>query len=244
MLSLRYFIFQSLLLCLCTHTFGSPFEIKVHDELIADYLESAYEIESNVYQTSSLNSLKGDVFQSRFEYGFGITPHSELGLNIYASRYDGVSSVNGGKISHMYIPTHDEKGWLHYGLKNEINYIKDVNGLETTFYELTPIIAIQLQKWRFTFNPSIDATLIQDHKTTFSPSAKIAYHCNKELDLGSEYYADNLDLKDISVKDHSHSAYAVLDLKLRYTNLNLGVGKGLNTMSDIKVIKMIASFAF
>jgi len=41
-------------------------------------------------------------------------------------------------------PTHDEEGLWHYGVKNEINYIKDIGNAETTFYELTPILALQL----------------------------------------------------------------------------------------------------
>lgn len=56
----------------------------------------------------------------------------------------------------MYVPTHDEQGIWHDGIKNEINYIQDVGGAENTFYEFTPILAVQLEKWRATFNPSID----------------------------------------------------------------------------------------
>ena len=33
---------------------GAPFEIKVHDELIAEYQESAYEIETNLFQAPEM----------------------------------------------------------------------------------------------------------------------------------------------------------------------------------------------
>ena len=40
--------------CLLLFSYGlataAPFEIKVHDELIADYQHSAYEIETNLFQ--------------------------------------------------------------------------------------------------------------------------------------------------------------------------------------------------
>ena len=103
--------------------YAAPFEIKVHDELIADYQHSAYEIETNLFQAPASQGLKSNVFQTRLEYGYGITQRSEIGVNLYLSNYNGASYVNGGKVSHMYIPTHDEEGLWHYGVKNEINYI-------------------------------------------------------------------------------------------------------------------------
>lgn len=41
---------------------GAPFEIKVHDELIAEYQESAYEIETNLFQAPASQGLKTNVF--------------------------------------------------------------------------------------------------------------------------------------------------------------------------------------
>lgn len=233
------------LLCLFNTAFAAPFEIKVHDELIADYQHSAYEIETNLFQAPVSQGLKTDVFQTRLEYGYGITEKSELGANLYLSNYNGVSYVNGGKISHMYIPTHDEEGLLHYGVKNEINYIKDVGGNETTYYELTPILALQLQDWRFTVNPSVDITLNKNSSATFSPSAKVAYEITHTLDVGMEYYADNLPNKSLyNITQQPHTAYLVTDMKYGKSSFNFGVGKGVTANSDNWVIKLIASLSF
>jgi len=224
---------------------AAPFEIKVHDELIADYQSSAYEIETNLFQAPASQGLKSNAFQTRLEYGYGITEKSEIGVNIYLSNYSGVSYVNGGKISHMYIPTHDEEGLWHYGVKNEINYIKDIGGNETTFYELTPILALQLQGWRFTINPSLDLTLNKNSTVTFSPSAKIAYSLTPSIDMGMEYYADNLPLSGLySITQQPNTAYLVMDAKYGKSTLNFGVGKGVTAISDNWVIKFIASLNF
>jgi len=232
------------LLCISSVAFSAPFEIKVHDELIADYQHSAYEIETNLFQAPASQGLKTNVFQTRLEYGYGITEKSELGANIYLSNYNGVSYVNGGKVSHMYIPTHDEEGLWHYGVKNEINYIKDVGGTETTFYELTPILALQLQEWRFTINPSIDVTLNKNSSATFSPSAKVSYEITHTVDIGMEYYADNLPNKSLyNITQQPHTAYLVTDAKYGKSSLNFGVGKGVTANSDNWVIKLIASFS-
>ncbi len=224
---------------------SAPFEIKVHDELIADYQHSAYEVETNLFQAPSSQNIKTDVFQTRLEYGYGITEKSELGANIYLSNYNGVSYVNGGKLSHMYIPTHDEDGLWHYGVKNEINYIKDIGGTETTYYELTPILALQLKDWRLTINPSVDITLNKNSTATFSPSAKVAYNITHTTDVGMEYYADNLPNKSLyNLTQQPHTAYLVVDTKYKVTDLNIGVGKGVTGVSDNWVIKLIASLRF
>jgi hypothetical protein len=241
-----HLIFALCSLCLCSHlAIAAPFEIKVHDELIADYQHSAYEIETNLFQAPASQGLKSNVFQTRLEYGYGITERSEIGVNLYLSNYNGISYVNGGKVSHMYIPTHDEEGLWHYGVKNEINYIKDIGNVETTFYELTPILALQLQDWRFTINPSVDVSLNKNSTVTFSPSAKIAYGLNNVVDIGIEYYADNLPIKGLySVTQQPNTAYLVMDAKVDKSTFNFGVGKGVTAVSDNWVVKFIAALNF
>lgn len=233
-------------LCLFSHSaISAPFEIKVHDELIADYQQSAYEIETNLFQTAASQGIRTNVFQTRLEYGYGIAKNSEIGVNLYLSNYNAATYVNGGKISYMYVPTHDEQGLWHYGIKNEINYIKEVGGAETIFYEFTPILAMQLEKWRITINPSIDVTLNKNSTVTFSPSAKVAYSLIQSIDLGVEYYADNLPIKAMyGGTRQPNTAYLVMDAKLDKTSLNIGIGKGLNSTSDNWVVKFIGAFSF
>ena len=234
-----------LLALLSCPVIGAPFEIKVHDELIAEYQESAYEVETNLFQAPAAQGLKSNVFQTRLEYGYGIAKNSEIGANIFLSNYNGASYVDGGKVSYMFVPTHDEEGLWHYGVKNEINYIKDVGGTETTFYELTPILALQLQEWRFTVNPSVDVVLNKYSSATFSPSAKVAYGVTHSVDVGVEYYGDNLPNKSLyNVTQQPHTAYLVTDAKYGNSSFNFGVGKGVTTNSDNWVIKLIASLSF
>ena len=57
-------------LLMCTTALSSPFEIKVHDDLIANYEQSAYEFETNLYKANSSQKLKSNVFQTRLEYGY------------------------------------------------------------------------------------------------------------------------------------------------------------------------------
>jgi hypothetical protein len=238
-------LFTLLFVIISTKAISAPFEVKVHDELIADYQHSAFEIETNLYQAPASQGFKSNVFQTRLEYGYGLTEKSEVGINIYLSNYNGLNYVNGGKISHLFIPTHNEEGLWHYGVKNEVNYIKDIDGIDTTFFEFTPILALQLKDWRFTVNPSIDVSLDRNSTVTFSPSAKVAYHLSQLIDLGMEYYADNLPIKGLyTFTQQPNTAYLVMDAKYSKSTFHFGVGKGVTSNSDNWVVKFTTALNF
>ena len=224
---------------------AAPFEIKIHDELIADLHESTYEIETNLYQPSAAQGLTSNVFQTRLEYAYGFAKGNEIAVNAFFSKYNGVSYVNGGKIGQMFIPTHDEEGIWHYGIKNEIVYLKDIGGDNQFFYEMTPILALQLAKWRFTINPTVDFGLNKSGGTTFAPSGKIAYALTPHTSVGGEYYSEMSNTTNaFPISQRFNTAYLVLDTKLDKSNINFGVGKGINLNSDTWVVKLIASIGF
>jgi len=225
--------------------FSAPFEIKVHDELIAEQKQSSYEVETNLYQASAAQHIESDVFQTRLEYAYGIAKNNEIGVNAFLSRYNGASYVNGGKVGHMYIPTHDEEGLWHYGVKNEIVYLRDIGGQEQLFYELTPILALQLTKWRLTVNPSIDIGLNKSGGTAFAPSGKLAYSLTPNTSTGAEYYSEMSNTTNtFPISQRFNTAYLALDTKYEKSNINLGIGKGTNQNSDSWVIKIIGSISF
>ena len=224
---------------------AAPFEIKIHDELIADLHESTYEIETNLYQPSAAQGLTSNVFQTRLEYAYGIAQGNEIAVNAFLSKYNGVSYINGGKIGQMFVPTHDEEGIWHYGIKNEIVYLKDIGGDNQFFYEMTPILALQLARWRFTINPTVDFGLNKSGGTTFAPSGKAAYTLTPHTSIGGEYYSEMSNTTNVfPVSQRFNTAYLVLDTKIDKSNINFGVGKGTNLNSDTWVVKLIASIGF
>jgi len=235
-----------LVLCFISKSlWAAPFEIKIHDELIAELHESGYEIETNLFQASAAQGIKSDVFQTRVEYAYGIAQGNEIGANVFLSNYNGVSYVNGGKLSQMYIPTHDEDGIFHYGIKNEIVYLKDIGTENQLFWEMTPILALQLQKWRFTLNPSIDFGLNKSGGVSFAPSGKIAYAVTAHTSIGGEYYSEMSNTTNtFPISQRFNTAYLVVDTKIDKSTINFGVGKGTSLNSDNWVMKLIAAIAF
>jgi len=224
---------------------ATPFEIKIHDELIADLHESSFEIETNLYQPSAAQGIGSNVFQTRLEYAYGIAQGNEIAVNAFFSKYNGVSYFNGGKIGQMFVPAHDEEGIWHYGIKNEIVYLQDIGRQNQFVFEMTPILALQLAKWRFTINPAVDFGLNRSGGVAFAPTGKIAYSTSPNTSIGAEYYSEMSNTTNVfPVSQRFNTAYLVIDSKIEKSTINFGVGKGTNLNSDNWVVKFIAAIGF
>jgi len=227
------------------HCYGAPFEIKVHEDLIADYQQVAFEIESNLFNSKAMKDVKNNVFQTRIEYGYGISRGSEVGVNVFLSNYNGNNYFNGGKISHMYIPDHDEEGLWHYGFKNEVNFIHDIDGVQTNFYELTPIVSLHNKNWKYTLNTSIDVTLNKEKKKSFSPSFKVGYRVQGLTFVGIEYYVDNLPFGNLGAfNQQPNTGYVVIDSVYDRSEISFGLGKGFATSQDNWIFKVVGALNF
>ena len=120
--------FVTFLFTLCAlRVFAAPFEVKIHDELIAPHQEYSFEAEIKLYKPPLGSTIGSSVVQSRFELAKGISPTSEFSVNLFTSAFENKTQINGGKVAHIYIPEHDENGWFHYGMKNEINSVYGLN---------------------------------------------------------------------------------------------------------------------
>ncbi|MEI7681490.1 MAG: hypothetical protein WCK07_18965 [Betaproteobacteria bacterium] len=234
-----------LLLLFASCCAAAPFEIKIHDELIAPYQESVYETEAHVYRAPSSQALKSSVVQTRLEYAYGVTRASEWSINAFLSNYAGNNELNGGKIAHLYIPEHDEDGWFHYGIKNEINTYRPLFAPQQVYYEITPILALQTAQWRLTLNPSLDYYFKGGHHWELAPGARLAYRLTRETSVGVEYYSEMGPLRNLtSVSQRPDMAYLVLDTKRGNSSFHFGLGKGVNAVSDQWVFKFIGAFEF
>ncbi|WP_162784971.1 hypothetical protein [Polynucleobacter necessarius] len=113
------------------------------------------------------------------------------------------------------------------------------------YYEMTPILALQLEKWRFTINPSVDFGLNKSGGIVFAPTGKIAYVITPHTSVDGEYYNEMSNTTNVfPMAQRFNTAYLVIDSKIDKFNINFGVGKGTNLNSDNWVIKLIAAISF
>jgi hypothetical protein len=94
-----------------------------------------------------------------------------------------------------------------------------------------------------TLNPSLDWSLNGHKSVTFAPSAKLAFQAQPTTHLGLEYYTESAPMLQMFTYAHlPNTAYAVLDQQWGRSNFSIGIGKGLNSVSDYRVLKVIAVF--
>jgi hypothetical protein len=227
-------------------TQAAPFEIKVHDEVIAKDHESVIEIQSVYFKPSAENNPVNKILLTRMEYAYGIRQGSEVSFNLYTSRQGNTTYINGGKLAHMYFPPHDENGLFHYGIKNEYNFVKMPNQADQSFYEITPILAFHFNDFRLTLNPSIDYFFSGNiYKTTFSPAYRLAYELSNKATIAVEYYAEMGPIKHFtSFKQRPDTAYLVFEKEFKDFDLQIGAGRGLHQSSDAWVLKLTGSLSF
>jgi len=76
---------------------AAPFEVKIHDELIASHQEYSFEAEIKLYKPPLGGAITSSVVQSRFELAKGISPTLVLDTHSKTSTY----SVGIGKGIHV-----------------------------------------------------------------------------------------------------------------------------------------------
>ena len=222
--------------------FAAPFEVKIHDELITGNQEYSFEAEIKLYKPPLGGAITSPIVQSRLELAKGITRNSEFSVNLFTSAFDNQTQINGGKVAHIYIPEHDENGWIHYGMKNEINSVSGLNEAHAVFLELTPIVAFHIDSWRITLNPSADVYLNGTRETIFAPAGKVSKKVASDYSLGVEYYSETGPIKHPkSFSERPDAAYLVLDQQAKTFTYSLGVGKGIHAVGDRWIIKWIGS---
>jgi len=241
MQTIRSFV-ALLFACCALPVCAAPFEVKIHDEIIAPHQEYSFEAEVKLYKPPLGGAIKSSVVQSRFELAKGMTPNSEFSVNLFTSAFDGRTQINGGKVAHIYIPEHDENGWFHYGMKNEINSVYGLNEPHAVFIEHTPILGFHFDQWRITLNPSVDVYLNGDRKTIFAPAGKISRKLTGNYSLGVEYYSETGPIKHpTAFSERPDAAYLVLDTHSKTSTYSVGIGKGIHAVGDRWVVKLIGA---
>lgn len=223
---------------------AAPFELKIHDEFIAPYKEQTLEVETQLFRPSAkVAATQPLMLQARLEYAHGLTPSSEVSANLFTSRYDDQTHYNGYKFAYMFIPEHDESGLFHYGVKTEVDRVLNPFGPADTFVEITPILAIQLELWRITFNPSIDKYLNGQRQTRLAPATRVMYDLGAARSVGVEYFSDPGPWRHPDpTSQRNDYGFVVWDVAGEHNTYSVGVGKGLHAVGEPWIVKLVGNF--
>lgn len=233
-----------------------PDEIQVYDDDLNQVGESGVELHVNTTPKGrSAPAYRGEVtprhgLRVTPEFSYGWTETLEAGLYLpfirdAADRYD----FAGPKLRLKWVPRKAPAsgGWF-LGLNGELAYVQRRFEAERMSMELRPIVGYRNPDWLVAFNPVLSYALRPGYRAggmAFSPALKVGRTVAPEVQVGFEYYTDLGKLAHVDPYGaRPRTVYAVVDAEFGGWGLNLGVGKGLNALTDTWTVKAIFAIPF
>ena len=232
-------------------TWAAPEEIQVYmDEMNAPG-EFGLDLHNNyVLSGSSTPEYPGalpprHVFRLTPELSYGLTPSLELGAYVLNTvDPSGSSNVDGQKIRLKYIAPKDPGQAYFVGANLEVGRVAYLLNQNPWNGELKGIIGIRSGRWTYAANANIDWKISgpASAPTTFDLDSKISYKTNYGYDVGLESYNELGEVQHMGeLNRQSQTLYGVIDTSVHGWGLNLGVGRGLSSVSDYWTLKAIVS---
>ncbi len=222
-------------------------EIKRFSDEIADLGE--HTLETHVNKASRAGRrVENQVapLQVMPEYSYGIWKNWEFSLQLPASLPQGRIRSDGYRAELQYVAPHDEDQGFYWGFNVEA--VRSTRFGEPAIWnlEMIPILGIRIDRWHLIANPGIALPLMQAEKrVNFEPAYKASYRTFTSGSFGVEYYEEAGPLWKLLPGDQRYRVlYFAWDGKIGKSDINLGVGRGLNSASDRLVFKTVFEFAF
>ena len=186
------------------------------------------------------------VLQVTPEFSYGFAKNWDAGLYLLSSLApNGGFDFNGAKVRVKYIAP--SSGAFFWGMNVEVGYTSRRVSENYVNTELRPILGWRGDKWLFAVNPILDVALSGNasREPVFAPALKIARTIGEGMQLGIEHHADMGPINHIpAFNQQNHVLYGVLDMQKGGFDLNFGIGRGLTSVSEQWVAKMIIGIPF
>jgi hypothetical protein len=232
-------------------TWAAPEEIQVYmDEMNAPG-EFGLDIHNNyVLSGSSTPDYLGaqpprHVFRLTPEFSYGLTPNLELGAYVLSSvDASGTSYVDGQKLRLKYIAPKNPGQAYFVGVNLEVGRVARIIDQNPWNGELKGIFGMRTDRWTFAANPNIDWKISGPvpSPATFELDTKISYKTSHGYGIGAESYNELGEVRHMGrLNQQNQTLYGVIDTSVHGWDLNLGVGRGLSSVSDRWVLKAIVS---
>jgi hypothetical protein len=180
------------------------------------------------------------------EYSYGLWRNWEFSFQLPVAVEHGRVRSNGYRGELQYVAPHDEDRGLYWGVNVEVANLAANGEPRVWNVELVPIVGLRVDRWHFVGNPSISRILGgTGRKIDFEPAAKAAYRLDGKNYLGLEYFLEAGPVQRwLPGSQRSEVLYFVWDGKIRRSDVNVGIGRGLTMASDRWVLKTVLEFSF
>jgi hypothetical protein len=225
---------------------AAPNEIKVFTDEITSVGETSVELHINKGSRSGPNALNRDQpLQLMPEVSYGFSKDWEISLHLPASYQNQKLRSNGQRLELQYVASHDAESGFYWGVNFELARLTRGDDAYTGI-QMFPIIGWRDALWHLVLNPALSKPLTgNDKRLTFDPAMKVGYRVFGKNYFGFEYFEETGPLKKILPGDQRYRMlYLTWDGKLGKSEVNVGLGKGLTSVSDRLVLKAIVEIGF
>jgi len=182
------------------------------------------------------------------EFSYGITENLELGAYVLTSHaFATGTTVDGEKIRLKFLATKEEGQHYFWGANLEVGRVNERLNQNPWNGELKGILGYRDARWTFATNPNIAWKIsgpVPD-PARFHLDSKMAYKTDLGFEIGMESYNEFGPVAHMGHFDQqSQTLFAVVDVNVHGWDLDLGVGRGLTSVSDRWLLKAIISVPF
>lgn len=184
------------------------------------------------------------------EFSYGLSKTWEAGLYLPTIRDANRNySLAGVKLRIKWIPqVAPETGGYFYGANLELAHVKPQFEQATNGLELRPIVGWRDSNWLVAANPVMGYDLNKGQRgggLDFSPAIKVARNVAEGVALGVEMYSGMGKIAHPLARNAADRMFFIaLDVDKGPMPFNIGIGKGLNTVTDKWTVKAIFDIPF
>jgi len=184
------------------------------------------------------------------EFSWGLSKTWEAGLYLPTIRDANHNySLAGVKLRIKWMPeVAPETGGYFYGANLELAHVKPQFEQATNSLELRPIVGWRNSTWLVAANPVLGYDLNKSQRgggLDLSPALKVARKVAEGIALGVEMYSGIGKIANpLSRSAAERMLFIALDVDKGPMPFNIGIGKGLNTVTDKWTVKAIFDVPF
>lgn len=221
---------------------AAPTDFRVLTDELTDVDEFGLELQAS-WARPARKVGGATVFQGLAELAYGLSKDWELSLQLPVSHASGTWRSTGANLELTYIAPHTDDEGLYWGGRVELGRSRPVGDEAAWSTELRPVLGWRDGAWHATLNPGFTANLSgHERSVDFEPSARLSYQLRPALAVGVEYFAEAGPLSHLLPSSKRQElGLLVLDGHVGKLDFNLGLGKGLTSASDSRVLKILLS---
>jgi hypothetical protein len=181
------------------------------------------------------------------EWAYGVAPWFEAGLYLplYSITRNGGVLYNGFKLRALFVTPEAANREFFYGVNFEFSFNTAHWDQRTYTSEIRGIVGTHVGRIDIIFNPIVDNSWNGFSRLELVPETRVAMALSDRYKVALEEYDDFGSVSHIlPAAKQSHQLFAVVDISTKVLSIEVGIGDGLTSSSDHRVLKLILSKDF